>query len=271
MKNHFNDLSEAKIKTLIRSLLFPKTKPTCPNCSRKHYVKHLKNDGRYFCSKCRKKFSLKQLAGFQGIRLPWQTLYALIVCFYFNFPLKEAGICTGLSYPTIRSYYSRLRSKMPCFKGIYFGGKVIADECFIGKQRNDNQLIVMGAVSHDFTKLALEIIPDREQTSIEGFLHKHIEPTSLVVSDGHHSYDDIAWMGYGHDHEIHDQGQFKKTVPIERVWALLKTRLKRTYHHINKEKLPEYLSEFQSKFLTRKTINNPQDLAKILIKPVPTA
>ena len=128
---------------------------------------------------------------------------------------------------------------------------------------------VMRAVSQEFTRLTLEVIPDREQDSIEGFLNRHIHPVSMIISDGNSAYNDIGWMGYSHENEIHEDGQFKKTVPIERIWGLLKTRLKRTYHHIHKENIEEYLSEFQSKFLTRKTINNPQDLAKILIKPVP--
>ena len=178
---------------------------------------------------------------------------------------------SGLSYPTVRSYYRQLRTKMPNFKDIYFGGQVIADEAYVGRQRHDNQALVMGAVSRDFSQLALEVIPDREQASIEGFLHRHIDPISLVISDGNPAYEDIGFMGYGHDSEIHEHGQFKKTVPIERIWGLFKTRLKRTYHHIHKESIAEYLSEFQSKFLTRKTIKNPQDLAKILIKPVPTS
>lgn len=263
--------SEAKIKSLVRSLLFPNTKPNCPTCGKKHWMKYLRNDGRYFCSRCRKKCSLKQLAGFTSSKLSWQQIYYLIVCFYFNFPLKVAMVLSGLSYPTIRSYYRLMRQRMPNFKDIYFGGKVITDEAYIGRQRHDNQVLIMGAVSHDFTKLALEVIPDREQDSIEGFLNRHIDPMSLIISDGNSAYGDITWMGYGHDSEIHEHNQFKKTVPIERIWGLFKTRLKRTYHHIHKESIQEYLSEFQSKFLTRKTLNNPHDLAKILIKPVPTS
>ena len=263
--------SEAKIKSLVRSLLFPGTKPNCLRCQRKHWMKYLRRDGRYFCSRCRQKYSLKQLAGFNGSRLSWTQIYYLIACFYFSFPLKVAQVMSGLSYPTVRSYYRQLRTKMPNFKDIYFGGQVIADEAYVGRQRHDNQALVMGAVSRDFSQLALEVIPDREQASIEGFLHRHIDPISLVISDGNPAYEDIGFMGYGHDSEIHEHGQFKKTVPIERIWGLFKTRLKRTYHHIHKESLAEYLSEFQSKFLTRKTIKNPQDLAKILIKPVPTS
>ena len=263
--------SEAKIKSLIRSLLFPGTKPNCPTCGKKHWMRYLSRDGRYFCSQCRKKCSLKQLAGFASSRLSWTQIYHLIVCFHYSFPLKVAMVISDLSYPTVRSYYSLMRQKMPNFKDIYFGGRVIADEAYVGRQKHDNQVLVMGAVSQDFTKLALEVIPDREQDSIEGFLNRHIHPVSLVISDGNPAYNDIGWMGYGHDNEIHEQGQFKKTVPIERIWGLFKTRLKRTYHHIHKESIEEYLSEFQSKFLTRKTIQNPQELAKILIRPVPTS
>jgi hypothetical protein len=141
----------------------------------------------------------------------------------------------------------------------------------VGKRKNDNQSIVIGGVSDDFNDLRLQIIPDRGQDSIEGFLDQNYEPTSLIVSDGLPSYFDIGWMGYGHDYEVHEKGQLEKSVPIERVWGLFKTFYRRSYHHINKETLQEYLVEFQFKFIHRKKRNNPLYIAKTLTNGVPNS
>ena len=72
-------------------------------------------------------------------------------------------------------------------------------------------------------------------------------------------------MGYGHQRENHSKFQLKKSVPIERVWALFKTLIKRTYHHIWKEKLPEYLVEFRARFNHRQIVNIPANLLSYLL------
>jgi len=148
-------------------------------------------------------------------------------------------------------------------------GAFACDESFIGKRKTGNQAIVMGAVDKDFTDLRLEVIPDREQGSIEGFLDSHIERGSLIISDAHVSYMGLEQVGYAHKVENHSAGHFKETVPIERVWGLFDTQIKRSYQHITKEKLPEYLVEFQFKFLHRKNRRNPLYIANILTNPVP--
>jgi transposase-like protein len=269
MKELLTDLNEVQARKKLRSNLGKHL--SCPKCQRKKYVKKMKgNDKRYFCTKCRHKFSLKGLVGFKHSNLDYIQIYRTIYCFGNNKSHKDVIDWTGVTYPTSRFNYSRIRAGLlPHLPTEKLSGKFICDECYVGKRKNDNQSIVMGGVSDDFTDLRLQIIPDREQDSIEGFLTKHYEPTSLIVSDGLSSYFDIGWLGYGHDYEIHEKGQLDKSVPIERVWGLFKTFYRRSYHHINKEMLQEYLVEFQFKFIHRKNRNNPLYIAKILTKAVP--
>ncbi|MCL5094288.1 MAG: IS1595 family transposase [Patescibacteria group bacterium] len=243
----------------------------CPKCSRKKYVRRLKGkDKRYFCAKCRYKFSLKNLVGFKYSNLNYKQIYHLLHCFGNNKSHQDVIDWTGVSYPTSRLNYSRIRTGLkPHLDTDKLTGKFVCDECFVGKQKTNNQAIVMGAVDSTFTNLRLEVIPDREQDSIEKFLEIHIEPTSLIVSDAFSSYFDIGFMGYNHLIENHSKGRFQETVPIERVWGLFKTSITRSYHHIHKEKLPEYLVEFQFKFIHRKYRRNPLYIAKMLTKTVP--
>lgn len=245
----------------------------CPKCKRKKYIKRLRgNDKRYFCKKCRYKFSLKSLLSFKHSNLGYRQIYHLVNCFGNNKSLKEVSDWTGASEATARLNYSRIRHRLALtLKKDRLWGHFVCDECFVGKRKTGNQALVMGAVDRTFTQLRLEIIPDLEQDSIEKFLDNHIEPSSLITSDGLPSYFSIGDLGYGHDFEIHEKGRFEKTVPIERIWGLFKTFLTRSYHHIRKEKLSEYLVEFQFKFIHRKNRRNPLYIAKILSSTVPNS
>lgn len=202
--------------------------------------------------------------------LEYKQIFLVIKCFSSNKTHRDVLDWTGLSYTSSRFNYSRIRglltSSLPMGK---VSGHFVVDESFVGRARHDNQSIVIGAVDNNFEELRLEIIPDRSQDSIEGFLNRHIGTDSLLSTDAYSAYYGVEYLGYAHNIDNHDKGELKNTVPIERVWGLFKTFYKRNYHHINKEKLPEYLVEFQFKFLHRKERDNPLYIAKVLANPVP--
>lgn len=243
----------------------------CPKCARKKYVRKLNgSDRRYHCSKCRYKFSLKTATGFKHANLSYRQIYHTVRCFSDDKTLKDVRDWADVSYPTARLGYDRIRGhlekRQPTDK---LFGRVICDESFVGRQKTGNQALLMGGVGAGFSDVRLAVIPDRGQDSIEGFIHAQVEEASLVVSDGHSSYFGLPDMGYGHESEVHEDGQFELTADIERVWALFDVMMTRSYHHITKQKLADYAVEFQYKFNHRKQRRNPLYLAKILSLPVP--
>jgi transposase-like protein len=238
----------------------------CPRCGKKHYIRKLP-EGRYYCQKCRYKFSLKTLLGFKSSKLNYLQIVKLIYCFSKKYTLKSTMDIVLISYPAARQAYSRLRRLLPNDRG-KLAGDVITDVMYAGKQKTDNQSLVSGAVNREFNYVNLEIVPDQEQGTLEKFIYDNIDhKNSLITTDSHQSYNDIEWMGYGHRRENHSKFELKLSVPIERVWALFKTLIKRTYHHIWKEKLPEYLVEFRARFNHRQTVNIPANLLSYLLSP----
>ena len=265
--------SDAKTRTLIRKTIFVHGRADCPACKVRRRFKSL-SDGRYWCGRCRRKYSLKQLAGFQGSKLNMEKIVLLTRCFLKNYPLMVAEDVTGLSYPTVRRYYDLFREKAAQYsqeRGGYLKGQVVIDACYVGKKRNDNQAIVLGAVQADYANLAFRVVPDEDQGYVEKFLYDTTLPWSHIIHDGHQAYADLAWTGVTHETEIHELGQFKKTCPIERIWALFRTRIRRTYHHVWKEKLEDYLAEFHYKFLYQSPAREQQDLLQFITLPAPTA
>lgn len=238
----------------------------CPKCQKKHYIRSLP-DGRYYCQQCRYKFSFKVLMGLKNSKLNYLQIVKLI--HYFS---RAESLCTtlehiGISYQSARANYSKLRRLLPNETG-KLAGDVITDVMYVGKQKTNNQSLVSGAVNREFTYANLEVVPDQEQHTLELFLFKNVDHlNSLVTTDSHPSYNSIKWMGYGHRQENHSKFELKYSVPIERLWALFKTLIRRTYHHIWKEKLPEYLVEFRARFNHRKTVSDPASLLAYLLNP----
>lgn len=270
-KELLTKLTETEAKKRLRSNLGKHLE--CPKCQRKKYVRKMKGkDRRYYCQKCKHKFSLKSLVGFKHSNLELRQIYFVLYCFANNKTHHDVLAWAGISYPSSRLNYSRIRrGLLPAIPREKLFGDIVCDECYVGKRRTGNQGLIIGAVDRSFSDLRLALIPDSGQDSFEGFLDKSVESVSKVTTDDHPSYNGISWMGYGHEIENHSFQRFEKTVPIERVWGLLKTFLKRSYHHIHKEKIPEYLVEFQFKFIHRKNRKNPLYIAKMLTKAVPNS
>jgi transposase-like protein len=238
----------------------------CPKCGKKHYVRKLP-EGRYYCQKCRHKFSLKALLGLKCSKLSYAQILKIVHCFCRAFPLKVAGDTAGVSYQTARKTYDTLRKLLP--KDRYkLAGDVITDVAYVGKRKNNNQEMVSGAVNRGFDYVNLQIVPNQDQGTLEKFICDNIDNScSIITTDSHPSYSDLEWYGYGHNQENHSKFELKLSVPIERVWALLKGLIRRTYHHIWKEQLFKYLEEFRARFNHRDLFNNPANLLTYLLQP----
>jgi transposase-like protein len=263
MTNFIQIQTEKQAVKIIRKHL---GKIYCPKCGKKHYIRKLP-EGRYYCKKCRYKFSLKTILGFKYSKLSYEQIVKLIHCFSKKYTLKSTMDIVLISYPTVREAYSRFRRLLPNDR-YKLAGDIITDVMYVGKRKTNNQALVSGAVNRDFTYVNLEIIPNQDQGTLEKFIYDNIEhKCSLITTDSHPSYDDIQWMGYGHQKENHSKFELKLSVPIERVWALFKTLIKRTYHHIRKETLPEYLVEFRARFNHKQIVNIPANLLAYLLNP----
>jgi len=263
MTNFIQVRTEIQAVKIIRKHL---GKIYCPECRKKHYIRKLP-EGRYYCRKCRHKFNLKTLLGFKYTKLNYIQILRIIHCFSRKFTLEMAMDTANISYPTARKAYDNLRKLLPNGRD-KLAGDIITDVMYVGKQKTDNQSLVAGAVNREFNYINLEIVLDQGQGTLEKFIYDNIDSKcSLITTDSHLAYADIEWMGYGHQQENHSKFQLKLSVPIERVWALFKTLIRRTYHHIWKEKLIDYLVEFRARFNHREIVNNSANLLAYLLEP----
>jgi len=255
---HLNQIpSEAQIKKYFRQILFGKN-IFCPECrTRKVYS----SEKRYFCSVCRKHFSLLSHTWLSSIKIPLQKFWLILWCWTIQIPVKQAEALCKLSETAIRHWYDQFRMHLPDYE--YILEKVVQmDEAYF-KERS----LIM-AKQPGTRKLVYQIV---NQSSVQRhhilkLLHTSIKPGSKLNTDGAKIYKSIEklWPVF-HTRDLHKHFEFQHTSEIEGTFGNLRTFIRRMYHHVTKEKLPEYVSEFCFRFSLPEMFENPRFyLAKTL-------
>jgi transposase-like protein len=243
MKSIANASSEAKIQAQVRRKLF-NSHIRCPRCSRR-YSRKLSD--RYFCGKCRYKFSLKSCLVFKGSKLSFSRLWQLLECWLGRLSISQASFVSGLSEPTVRRWYRKFSGLIP-EEQAGLSGIVEVDEAFIGKRKYHNQTVVVGALERGTGKIALRALSGRLQGETDRFILDTITKESLIHTDAWTGYWHLTeFFGYAHEMVNHDAGGFGPTNRIENVWMRLRRFIRKTVARAWKEHLPRLLKEFQAR------------------------
>jgi len=243
MNSIANGLSEAKIQAQIRKKVFNQH-IRCPKCQRR-YQKLV--DNRYWCGKCRLKFSLKSCLVFKGSKLTLVTLWRLLECYLTPISISQAVNMCGLSEVTVRRWYRKFANLLP-EEQVKLSGIVEIDEAFIGRQKYQNQTIVIGAIERKTGQVVLKAIPSREQGETDRFILSTVKSYSMVYTDSYAGYDHLPeFFGYGHETVNHSIGSFGLTNRIENTWMRLRNYIRKTVARAWKEHLPRILKEFTAR------------------------
>jgi len=202
---------------------------------------------RYYCKKCRLKFSLKAASIFKASKLPFSKLWQLLDCWLGELSFEDAEHVTKLSHMTVRRWYRKFNSLIPG-ELHKLKGEVEIDEAFVGRQKFKNQTIVIGALERDRNQIVLKCIPTREQGETDTFILETVEENSMIYTDAWAGYEHLPeFFGYGHEWVNHSLGSFGLTNRIENVWMCLRRFIKKVHHHVWAVHLPNVLREFQAR------------------------
>ena len=257
--------SKTKVKAYIKSLVFGKHL-FCPEC---HCYNVIQNDGRYRCRKCRTKFSLLSNTWLCKARLPLEQVWFLLWCFTQQVPVKQSMKLTLLSEKGVRHWFDLFRTNLPKNQEL-LGHLVQLDEAYFG--RFGGYALLMGKEAGT-RKLAYELLFSDAPGRIDAieFLKNHVKPNTQLNTDASLIYKGIEkYFPVSHTFDIHKKFEFTNTSEIEGMFGVLRTFIRRMYHHTTREKFPEYMCEFYFRFCRPEMFKSPYEYLKNTLSIGPT-
>lgn len=254
--------SEAQIKKHLRKIIFGRNL-FCPRC---HSRAVYSSEDRYRCPRCRKPFTLFSGTWLQNMKLSLRTFWAILWCWTQKIPVLQTTKLCHVNEKTIRYWFREFRLHLPDFEPI-LQGKVQMDEAYF------KSLSLLLAKQIGSKRLAHQVIYKNSVNKGEAsnFIFQWISPGSKLQTDGAGIYRKInRWWPVKHKVDIHKKFEFGLTSEIEGLFGNLRTFIRRMYHHVTPEYLPEYVSEFCFRFSSPEIFISPNDYLAKTLKSVPT-
>ena len=270
MHNTNNILSlppERLIKAKVCRILFGSASLVhCPYCNRTGCVRR---NEKFQCKRCGHAWSLTSLTWMKGMKLSWRSFWGLIWCYNNRVPIDQSTRLLKISRPTVYRWYELFRKNLPDHEDVRLEGIVQIDEAYFGRKKKGGVAVVAAKERHS-SKVAATVIPASSvnRHDITPFLRQFVKPESKLFSDGAMIYRGIAkhWP-VEHEFDVHRKGEFGKTSVIEGFWGCLRTYIRRMYHHVTVQKLPEMVKEYQHRLMHKEMFDSPSSL---LVKILPT-
>lgn len=145
-------------------------------------------------------------------------------------------------------------------------------EAYFGSRKNTTTLFMAKQVSGlGVRKLAYQLIqggyPTREHAW--WFVQTYLKPQVSLFTDGASIYKKIDhWWPVYHSRDIHKKFEFEQTSEIEGMFGVLRTFIRRMYHHVTPDTLPSVVGEFCYRFSHPEMFENPRYYLQISMKLV---
>ena len=240
----------------------------CPRCTSETGW-HL-TDGRWWCEPCRRRVSATAGTIFHRTRTPltiWFTAAWHMTTSKNGISAKSLQRTLGFgSYQTAWSMLHRYRIAMARPGRKRLSGDVEVDETMIGGAKPgkrgrgaEGKVLVAVAVEQvqpkGFGRCRLKVLANAESETLRSFLLNHVEPGSVLLTDGFSPYVGATGTDYTHKAAI-IKGSGKKAhdlLPgVHRVVALLKRWLLGTHQgSVEEDHIQAYLDEFTFRFNRR--------------------
>lgn len=181
-----------------------------------------------YCPHCKKKYSMKaDTPVFNHSNLTFKQIFILVFCWQKQFGIGETRYSTGLSYPSIRKWFTRLRMALAPSECI-LDGEVEIDGSYIGK-RKARQHLVAGLLEVGTNRLVLTRRLSKDRETVEATIQQYVKSGTYIYTDELGSYNELHLLGYHHDTTNHSKWEFGITNRIEAVWSSLKRALNHIY------------------------------------------
>ena len=259
---------EAAARTWFETVRWGEDGRYCGHCESEN-TKRVKNEKPmpYWCSDCRKYFSIKTGTAMHGSPIP---LRKWVIAFYLmSTNLKGVSsmkLHRDLDITQKTSWYMvhRIRESWKAHEDMV-AGPVEVDETYIGgKERNKHadkknksgrgpvgKTPVVGMKDRSTKKVQAEVVEHTDKDTLQGFVTERVEPGAAIYTDDHRGYIGLS----NHESVKHSVREYVRdqvhTNGIESFWALLKRGYMGTYHKMSKKHLHRYVNEFAGRHNVR--------------------
>ncbi|MCZ8514349.1 IS1595 family transposase [Paenibacillus filicis] len=250
---------------------------SCLKCNHTEYY-YIRTRQLYECRKCHYQASITAGTLFHKTKQPLTVWFWAIYLVAHDKRGKSAlslSDVLGLNYRTAFNMLRKIRAAMKDRdSGYMLSGVVEMDDAYFGAPRkgkdgrgSDKSKAVI-ALSKDAQNhpefLKIETINGVTIEEIERVAKKHIQPGSMIVSDGHRSYKRLMEVGFVHEAKAYykeDKDDFLKMLHI--IIGNVKAYIQGTYHGLGSTYLQSYFDEFCFRFNRR---FNPKEIFDNWIK-----
>ena len=240
----------------------------CPRCGSGEATR-LTTRPVYQCRDCRKQTSVTAGTVLHRSKIPlhkWFWGILLVARHKTSISALQLQRDLSVAYNTAWFMLHRIRSSFDESVGWPLKGEVEIDESLIGaKGKGDrpgkdpgHKAIVVGAVQLGEEKkrgrhwkgVRLRHVADYSSKELGTFVRDHVEPGSVLLTDGWRAYQHLEGQGYQRESDPSSQytrSQLRVQNPLPHVHLLfsnLKTWLAGTFHGVSHKYLPRYLAEF---------------------------
>ena len=216
----------------------------------------------YWCSDCRKHFSVRTGTALECSRVPlrkWAIAIYLEIVNLKGVSSMKLHRDLGVTQKTAWFMLHRIREAWRT-DASGFAGPVEVDEAFMGgKEKNkhaskklherhrEGKTAVIAAKDRASNRVVAKVIDgESDGETLRGFVRENAETGATVYTDGASAYRGMA--GYDHDFVNHSVGEFVKgmahTNGVESFWSMLKRGYQGVYHKMSPKHLQRYVNEF---------------------------
>lgn len=200
----------------------------------------------------------------------------LVRCFALDFTATSTAELIGISVRSVNSIYLKIRLRMAesCEIATPLKDAVEVDESYFGARRVRGKrgrgaygkTIVFGLLKRQ-GKVYTEIVPDCSKATLQGIIRGHVEPATVIHSDGWRGYDGLVDIGFDKHFRVnHGENEFangeRHINGIESFWSYAKRRLAK-FNGVPKHTFYLHLKETEYRFNHRRD-NLYLELLKLL-------
>lgn len=267
---------EDKARQLLESLRWPNG-PFCSHCKHNEvYTLTPKADskaparkGLYCCSACRKQFSVTVGTVFEGSHIPiskWLMAGFIICSSKKSISANQLHRMLGITYKSAWFMAHRIRFGMtPDRKNLKkLSGIVEVDETFVGGKGEARTKFLrkapVVALVERGGNMHARVVADVSQKNLGQCLFDCVDKSATVNTDDNTAYRNPAKAFKRHEVVVHSHKEYKRrnqdgtiacTNTAESFFSLLKRGVIGAWHHVSREHLPKYASEFEFRWNTR--------------------